>query len=137
MSTSDTCTKGGGKGEWIGYTGSSQTYVPITEEKLKILLMLAVLLLGGGAKLLGGLSRGEAVAGQRVARKVSGKGRVSQADWSNAHEAIARAAETRAMVGGARTGANKPQSPNQAVASGLRFGGLQPAAAGGFGRRGR
>ena len=33
--------KGGGEGEWIGYIGSSQTYFPVDEFELKMLLKIA------------------------------------------------------------------------------------------------
>ena len=33
--------KGGGEGEWIGYIGSSQTYLPLDEFELKMLLKIA------------------------------------------------------------------------------------------------
>ena len=35
---------GGGEGEWIGYIGSSQTYLPVDEFELKTLLKIAGML---------------------------------------------------------------------------------------------
>ena len=159
--------KGGGNGEWVGYVGTSKTYLVLSESKLKMLLMvagvpelppvperkgspgegstmwvvLALVMFGGGWKLLKGLTGGAASAAagtvQRVARSVSDQAS-GESDWSKAHEAIAKAAERRAMVSGA--GAARSAAPRQTAAQGIRdarMGGLQTAAAGGFGRRGR
>ena len=110
--------KGGGEGEWIGYIGSSQTYLPLDEFEPKMLLKIAgvpppvperpgggyrswwiiaaVLLVVGGWKSLLGLSLRAMQASQRSTRSVV-QSNDEVADWSKAHDEIARAAERQVV----------------------------------------
>ena len=112
--------KGGGEGEWIGYIGSSQTYLPLDEFELKMLLKIAgmptpppvperpgggyrswwiiaaVLLVVGGWKSLCGLSLRAMQASQRFTLSVV-QSNDEVADWSKAHDEIARAAERQVV----------------------------------------
>jgi hypothetical protein len=149
--------KRGGKGEWIGFIGSSKTYIPLTEAKLKMLLMVAgvpklppvpkrsggggfsfwwiiaaAVLFGGGWKLLRSLSLGTAQASQKLTRGMIRKDE-KPADWSKAHEEIARAAEQRAE---GRRAAVQPARVLPGRGRAPAFGQAAPSGAG-FGRRGR
>jgi hypothetical protein len=149
--------KRGGKGEWIGYIGSSKTYIPLTEAKLKMLLMVAgvpklppvpkrsggggfsfwwiiaaAVLFGGGWKLLRKLSAGTVQASQKLTQSVVGR-EEKPSDWSKAHEEIARAAELRAA---GRHAAVQPARALPSRGRAAAFGQAAPSG-GGFGRRGR
>jgi hypothetical protein len=151
----------GGKGEWVGYVGSSTRYLKLSEPQLKMLLLiagldklppvpkrkssggsglmwfvLAIAVFGGGFKFVRGLTKGISRAGQRVARAATLEG---QADYSRAHEQIERAAQTRAIlsqeIGGGKIMSAARSGPAPASSPQGNHTSRR-AAAGGFGRRG-